>query len=406
VALPARGCGTRWTGHQTRRGVIKLICRRSALERRAVEGNGPVSETYSASAVIYPAPHLHRQPHAMFLTPGKLSATLVIYIALVLTLSVCSEAKALLHRDHANLKRIIRKRVPPVLVPVAGAGAAPTITTSTGSTLVTPPSSSASQTATPGSVLASDTTKSSSTSTSESSSSSASATSDSSTVTQTSTSTSTQPSTTSSTPTGEPTNATPVPNTVSAALKPTVTRTESVDPTMTSTGTPVAQSGSSKTKNTALMVIVIVASCVAGVAILWTVFRKWKLGRSSKFDERLQPIDWHPTGAEDTAQRRFSSGASSLHSGVGHGNSAGRSVDAHSGPEHGHGIPNRAHQFAIPDHDFTAGPSTLTAVGGYADLARGPSPQPQMHQISHSPNVSPPTYNTHLPLYHQAGYRS
>jgi hypothetical protein len=326
-------------------------------------------------------------------------------MALVLTLSVCSEAKALLHRDHANLNRMLRKRVPPALVPVAGAGAAPTITSSTESTLVAPLSSSTSQTATSRSVLASDTTT-SSTSTSESSSSSASATSDSSALTQTSTSTSIQQSATSSTPTGEPANATPVPNTVSAALKPTVTRTESVDPTRTSTDIPVAQSGSSKTKNTTLMVIIIVASCVAGVAILWTVFRKWKLGRSSKFDERLQPIDWHPTGAEDTAQRRFSSGASSLHSGVGHGNSAGRSVEAHNGSEHGHGIPNRTHQFAIPDHDFTAGPSTLTAVGGYADLARGPSPQPPMHQISHSPNVSPPTYNAHVPLYHQAGYRS
>ena len=49
VALPVWGSGTRWTGHQTRHGVIKLIRRRSVQERRAVEGNGPVSETYSAS---------------------------------------------------------------------------------------------------------------------------------------------------------------------------------------------------------------------------------------------------------------------------------------------------------------------------------------------------------------------
>jgi hypothetical protein len=49
VALPVWGSGTRWTGHQTRHGVIKLMRRRSVQERRAVEGNGPVSETYSAS---------------------------------------------------------------------------------------------------------------------------------------------------------------------------------------------------------------------------------------------------------------------------------------------------------------------------------------------------------------------
>jgi hypothetical protein len=48
VALPMRGCGTRWTGHQTRHEVNKLMRRGSVLERRATEGNGPVLETYSA----------------------------------------------------------------------------------------------------------------------------------------------------------------------------------------------------------------------------------------------------------------------------------------------------------------------------------------------------------------------
>src|SRR4051794_29054383 len=49
VALPAWGRGTRWMGHQTHHGVTQLMRRRSVLERRAIEGKGPVSETYSAS---------------------------------------------------------------------------------------------------------------------------------------------------------------------------------------------------------------------------------------------------------------------------------------------------------------------------------------------------------------------
>ena len=42
----------------------------------------------------------------------------------------------------------------------------------------------------------------------------------------------------------------------------------------------------------------------------------------------------------------------------------------------------------IPDHDFTAGPAV--PVGGYADLARGPSPQPQMMQeaLQRGPSVN------------------
>jgi hypothetical protein len=43
----------------------------------------------------------------------------------------------------------------------------------------------------------------------------------------------------------------------------------------------------------------------------------------------------------------------------------------------------------IPDHDFTAGPSNLAPVGGYADLARGPSPQPQMQEaLTRGPSIN------------------
>ena len=136
------------------------------------------------------------------------------------------------------------------------------------------------------------------------------------------------------------------------------------------------------------------------------MFRKWKLGRSSKFDERLQPIDWHPTSAEDVGQRRFSTGASSFHSTGSHGGGSTRGVvtGGYGGSDHGHGGPDHIPSHGLPDHDFTAGPATLAPVGGYADLARGSSPQPLMQQISQGPSMSRPTYDIGVPLHHQGGY--
>jgi len=60
----------------------------------------------------------------------------------------------------------------------------------------------------------------------------------------------------------------------------------------------------------------------------------------------------------------------------------------------------------IPDHDFTAGPTTLAPVGGYADLARGPSPQPQMQEaLTRGPSLTRPQYDQYgVPLHHQGGY--
>lgn len=79
----------------------------------------------------------------------------------------------------------------------------------------------------------------------------------------------------------------------------------------------------------------------------------------------MAPIDWNPNGEAGFdgvpgGHRRGPSNASSFHSGNGHGSQEGHS--------------------SLPDHDFTAGPANLAPVGGYADLARGPSPQPQMSE--------------------------
>jgi hypothetical protein len=126
------------------------------------------------------------------------------------------------------------------------------------------------------------------------------------------------------------------------------------------------------------------------------------LGRSSKFDERLQPIDWHPTDAEDAGQRRFSTGALSFQSGGGRG--GGSTRGGHSGSDHGHGGSDHGHLHGLPDHDFTAGSAALAPVGGYADLARGSSPQPPMYQVTRGPSLTRPAYDVGVPLHHQAGY--
>lgn len=80
------------------------------------------------------------------------------------------------------------------------------------------------------------------------------------------------------------------------------------------------------------------------------------------------------------------------------------------GSDYGHGAGVSALN-PIPDHDFTAGAS-LAPVGGYADLARGPSlvrgvsPQPQMHEnLTRGPSMNRAAYDQSygVPLHHQGG---
>jgi hypothetical protein len=121
------------------------------------------------------------------------------------------------------------------------------------------------------------------------------------------------------------------------------------------------------------------------------IIRKWKFRPSAEFEDRMQPIDWQPTDSNDNvvapSHHRANSGASSFHSGTGHAaqddNLAGRGMTAYGATsDHGHGV--QPALTPIPDHDFTAGPPQpgLAPIGGYADLARGPSPQPQMQEMN------------------------
>ncbi|KAF8593274.1 hypothetical protein BDV93DRAFT_255548 [Ceratobasidium sp. AG-I] len=73
------------------------------------------------------------------------------------------------------------------------------------------------------------------------------------------------------------------------------------------------------TKNT-IISLVVIASCIGGAIAIWTVIRKWKLSPSERFDDRMQPIDWAPTGgaggvrddplAEKASHRRAGSAGS------------------------------------------------------------------------------------------------
>jgi hypothetical protein len=131
--------------------------------------------------------------------------------------------------------------------------------------------------------------------------------------------------------------------------------------------------------HTTMTIIIVLAASVGGCAIIWTIIRKWKFRPSAEFGDRLEPIDWQPTVHDSglPTHRRVPSNASSFHSGNDHSDLS----RSNSQNVAGAGAFNAARSLTpLPEHDFTAGTSTLAPVGGYADLARGPSPQPQMQE--------------------------
>lgn len=49
-----------------------------------------------------------------------------------------------------------------------------------------------------------------------------------------------------------------------------------------------------------LYIFAVASSVVGGIAIIWTIVRKWKLGTSKKFSKKLTPIDdFEGHGADD-----------------------------------------------------------------------------------------------------------
>lgn len=193
-------------------------------------------------------------------------------------------------------------------------------------------------------------------------------------------------------------------NTSKAISRVTATVTDGTDASQTA-ATVSGATSSTKVAKTTIIVIAAVAASIGGIFVLWTIIRKWKFKPSADFEDRMQPIDWQPTTGEDNVPGLHRNGTAvshgSFHSGSGHGDDSFGSRGAY-GSDHGH---NASPLQPIPDHDFTAGAPSLAPVGGYADLARGPSPGPQMAQLNRGPSTNRPEYESYgVPLHHQNAY--
>ncbi|KAH7929339.1 hypothetical protein BV22DRAFT_1102486 [Leucogyrophana mollusca] len=344
----------------------------------------------------------------------KLSLTLLLYVSLVLALAVSADAKEFdsHRRDHVSLNRLIRKRAPDPQGltsifsnsgqsngPANGAGAdpppAPAASSSAADTKAATTSTSASAAAT------------TSTSASSAAASSSAAAASSSggllgsilnPLLPSSSSSSSTSSTSTTSAAVAKTSAPPVQaqTTVNGPSGPSIAYFTS-SASATPSSAPTTSSGT--ITHTAMIVLIVIGASIGGSVIIWTIIRKWKFRPSSNFEDRMQPIDWQPSNDDGGAPlRRNPSSASSFHSGSGHidENVAGRGG--------GYGA---THLNPIPDHDFTAGASSLAPVGGYADLARGPSPQPMMQEaLTRGPSLASTQYQYDqygVPLHH-AGY--
>eukprot|EP00753_Platysulcus_tardus_P015257 PLAT4943.1.p1 GENE.PLAT4943.1~~PLAT4943.1.p1 ORF type:complete len:389 (+),score=-119.35 PLAT4943.1:155-1321(+) len=374
----------------------------------------------------------------MFSTkPRKLTLTLFTYVALVLALSALSDAKGYApvpqRRDHVDLNRMLKKRAPPPLIPVVGAGSNPdqisdtatgtgTTTAGAGTATTTGTGTTSRATTTSSETTTSATTASTSSSTStsvstssltfsstlSSSSSTSLSSSSSSTSSSTTSSSSTQTSaTTTAADTIAFTTSAPAGTTMNTPVnKGTRTSTVVAAASATDSGTTTPSGSASKVTKTTITVLAVIAACIGGTAIIWTVIRKWKFRPSAEFEDRMQPIDWQPTETTENGlpgHHRAMSNAShgSFQSG-GHGdesNMAGRGMGGGYGAtsDHGHGSSLQP----IPDHDFTA----VVPGGGYADLARGPSPQPPMQELARGPSLTRGNYDYGVPIHHQGGYQ-
>ncbi|KAH9969092.1 hypothetical protein BC827DRAFT_1167669 [Russula dissimulans] len=350
----------------------------------------------------------------------KLTVTFLFSLAVLLVLTAPSSANlvspdAVHRRDHVNLNRMIKIRavapgVARQLDPAVNAGdkaAADSASPTTPSTTSDAPTSQDAQRSSspPSSPQSSSTTSSAQDTESVSSTSKPSSPSSTSSAVSTSTTTSS----TSTTPTPS-TSSTPTPKDESTPLTPvkgksttvdSVTVTSHVPAASSSSGSDSAQLGASSLSHTTITILIVLASSIGGCAIIWTIIRKWKFRPSSQFEDRLEPVNWQPTEHDSgfPTHRRMPSNASSFHS-AGHDNmglSRGDSIGAYNA--------NRGIS-PLPDHDFTAGAPTLAPVGGYADLARGPSPQPQMQEtLQRGPSVNR-GYETYLgpPPHYPGGY--
>ncbi|KAI0048325.1 hypothetical protein FA95DRAFT_1079943 [Auriscalpium vulgare] len=357
--------------------------------------------------------------------PRKLALTLLFSVALALALAGTSEANgsAVQRRDHTGLNRMIKKRTPfPADATQNGGGVAvgveqgpPSVSQSASASSVVS-SAAASSSVAPSSQPASSAASSSASSSAPASSSSPASSTESSSVSSSATSSTPSSAPPSITPSASPTSTPPTPTETPSAdqqsLNPTIATATFITHVpgasdAASSDTPVQPQSSSSLSHTALTIIIVLASCIGGTAIIWTIIRKWKFRPSTRFEDRLEPIDWQPAAEHDTGlptHRRGPSNASSFHS-SGHEGGAALSRGNSYGATSDGRAPGTTTLNPIPDHDFTAGAPSLAPVGGYADLARGPSPQPQMQEaLTRGPSVTRNYDSYGVPLHHQGGY--
>ncbi|KAF8578726.1 hypothetical protein K439DRAFT_450132 [Ramaria rubella] len=139
-------------------------------------------------------------------------------------------------------------------------------------------------------------------------------------------------------------------------------------------------SGPTPIQRNTIIILVAIGASIGAAGIIWTIIRKWKFRPSSSFEDRMQPIDWQPTAEvhndHDITEKLSRNGSTRSHGSFTSGNN------------HDQYIPD------LPPHDFTPGPAHLAPVGTYADLQRGPSPQPDQSQYQYEiPNPHGQYYN-------------
>ncbi|KAG9314226.1 hypothetical protein JVU11DRAFT_5013 [Chiua virens] len=329
---------------------------------------------------------------------AKFTLTLLLYASFLLAFASSSNADVSVHhrRDHSDLGRLIKKRASPNNIlgnlQPSQAGEASLIS----SPLQPTPATSAAAQTTPANSVSVQTSPAAASSSASPSSSGGNLlssvlgggllpTQSSSASSTVSTATSSASISSSSTPAQAQASKTSAETPTQSVLYLTTNGA----PTSTQTSSTSSSSGMS---HAAVTVLIIIAASVGAAGIAWTIIRKWKFRPSSDFDSRMQPIDWHPGANDDSGlpgRRRPVSQASSFHSGSVHGQIDG-----------GYGATTLN---PIPDHDFTAGPAHLAPVGGYADLARGPSTQPMVQEpLGRSPSIKMPVQHDQygVPLHH------
>ncbi|WVR06462.1 hypothetical protein IAU60_003493 [Kwoniella sp. DSM 27419] len=179
-------------------------------------------------------------------------------------------------------------------------------------------------------------------------------------ATSTSTSTSVAPSTVASTDLG-PSTVTPAASSAmysgsagsirSTIILVTPSRSQTVHTASSTAEAADSQKKTSGLSKAALIAIIVVASVVGLAAIGWTLFRKWKLRPSNRFDKRMNPIDFSPhndTMDDDFFEKTLQRTAS---------NSSATRQRQELVAE----LDNPSNVAGVPPHDFTAGAAGVGA---------------------------------------------